>query len=1122
MPSDVLVNGIKYESCKKTCNLEGSQNNITLIFASQIETCQYMFRECKNITYIDLSYFDTSKVKNMYSMFYDCSNLEKINFGKINTSLVEDMGILFCSCKKITSIDLSNFDTSKVKYMHWMFSDCPNLEKINIENINTSLVEDMSLLFCSCKKITSIDLSNFDTSKVKYMHWMFYGCSNLKYLDLSNFVTSKVDDINSMFKYCKSLIYLNIYSFDLYDSVKKDDIFSGMSSYTKYCANNDNTKKILSEYNKTSDCSDTCFKNNIKIDLINNKCVLSCINNEYEDNNICYNECPEGSYIIFKDENNEDGNIIKCFDKKPEGYYLDINNKIYKKCFNICKYCNGPGNETIHNCIECKTNYTFINDSIYNTNCYEKCDYNYYFDKSNKYHCEQTCPIEYNKIIKEKNKCIDDCKKDDIYKYEYNNICYQQCPNETIINEDNYICSDNINIKIKKQTDINETINSILSFVNDLLISNNTKSFNSSYMEKQDQILEKVQDIINNGLDTTDIKKGNDITMNTGTVNYTITTTSNQKNNKNNNVSTINLGECENKLKEKYNISKNDTLYILKVDVLIDSIKKVEYDAYYPFFSNILTKLDLSICKDIKIDISIPMEISKDEIDKYNISSDLYNDICYISSENGTDKPLKARQNEYKDNNLSVCEENCDFIEYDDINNKAICSCFTKIKLPIISEIKVDKDKLYSNLKDIKNIGNFKMLKCKYLIFKAKSFLENSANYITMILFVLSIIAIFVFIFISYVKIKEIIIKFSLRKKEKINNEIIFFNNNNKKKNINQLDNINSKIEVKNNIINSKINAKQKVNKTKKRSRKKTKFNNNNPINSKQLFINNDKNNQKQNNDRKINLNKKNKIINNNTNINKGLKGNNLNEVLKKNIANKKNKKIINNDLYNDYELNNLNYVEAKVLDNRSYSQYYISLLKTKHILISSFCQTNDYNSQPIKIYIFFITFEINYLVSAMFYSDATMNKIYEDSGSFDFTYQLPKMVYSLIISTIIKSLLNFLGLYEPNIISYKRDKHKNTTKRKELLFNIKIMILFFFIISYILLFFFWIYLGCFCAVYKNTQLHLFIDVISSFGLSFITPFFINLFPGLFRIASLRSKTKRPFMFKFSKLLQLL
>ena len=219
--------------------------------------------------------------------------------------------------------------------------------------------------------------------------------------------------------------------------------------------------------------------------------------------------------------------------------------------------------------------------------------------------------------------------------------------------------------------------------------------------------------------------------------------------------------------------------------------------------------------------------------------------------------------------------------------------------------------------------------------------------------------------------------------------------------------------------------------------------------------------------------------------------------------------------------INNFDYEEARRLDKRTFVQYYISLLKIKHILFFSFCITKDYNSQTIKIYIFFLTFAINYLVSAMFYSDKTMHKIYKDEGSFDFAYQLPQMIYSLIISVILKNLLNYLGLYEIDIISFKNEKKRDSAAKEKVLHKIRCKIFLFFISTYLFLFFFWFYLGCFCAVYKNTQIHLFIDVLSSFGLSFITPFFINLLPGIFRIPSLNKNVNRPLMYKFSKLLQI-
>ena len=41
---------------------------------------------------------------------------------------------------------------------------------------------------------------------------------------------------------------------------------------------------------------------------------------------------------------------------------------------------------------------------------------------------------------------------------------------------------------------------------------------------------------------------------------------------------------------------------------------------------------------------------------------------------------------------------------------------------------------------------------------------------------------------------------------------------------------------------------------------------------------------------------------------------------------------------YNDEELNNLKYDLALKFDKRRYCEYYLSLLKTKHIIIFYFC----------------------------------------------------------------------------------------------------------------------------------------------------------------------------------------
>ena len=104
----------------------------------------------------------------------------------------------------------------------------------------------------------------------------------------------------------------------------------------------------------------------------------------------------------------------------------------------------------------------------------------------------------------------------------------------------------------------------------------------------------------------------------------------------------------------------------------------------------------------------------------------------------------------------------------------------------------------------------------------------------------------------------------------------------------------------------------------------------------------------------------------------------------------------------------------------------------------------------------------------------------------------------------------------EVNLISFiKFLKYNSETK------IIKYKFICFFIIIYILLLIFWYYVGCFCAIYKNTQIHLLIDTLISFATSLSYPLGLYLVPGIFRIPSLRDgANKREYLYNFRKIIQ--
>ena len=226
---------------------------------------------------------------------------------------------------------------------------------------------------------------------------------------------------------------------------------------------------------------------------------------------------------------------------------------------------------------------------------------------------------------------------------------------------------------------------------------------------------------------------------------------------------------------------------------------------------------------------------------------------------------------------------------------------------------------------------------------------------------------------------------------------------------------------------------------------------------------------------------------------------------------------------YNDTELNLLSYKDALIFDKRTYLQYYISLLRTRHLLIFSFFNNKDYNSIIVKINVFFFTFAVNYTVNALFFNDSTMHKIYEDGGQFNFIYQIPQILYSCIISSILIMLVKLLAISEKNILKIKNSKEEELNKNfksESGILNCKFLS--FFIIIFILLCVFWYYVGCFCAVYKNTQIHLLTDTLISFATSLLYPLILYFLPGIFRIPSLKNIDKnKECNYKVSKIIQL-
>ena len=251
--------------------------------------------------------------------------------------------------------------------------------------------------------------------------------------------------------------------------------------------------------------------------------------------------------------------------------------------------------------------------------------------------------------------------------------------------------------------------------------------------------------------------------------------------------------------------------------------------------------------------------------------------------------------------------------------------------------------------------------------------------------------------------------------------------------------------------------------------------------------------------------------------------GNILPSSMNKKQINKKYNKIMK---YTNNELNLLPYEEALIYDKRTFFEFYKALLIGGHLFLFSFYINNkDYNSNIIKMFLFFFHFSIYFTVNALFFNEDTVHEIYIDKGAYNFLYQLSQIIYSTIISAVINIFIKYLALSDRNISIVKLEKKlKNIKiKFKKLIKTLKIKFIFFFAFSFIILLFCMFYISCFCGIYVNTQSHLLKDTIISFVISLIYPFGLYLIPGMFRIPALRAKIKNKYcIYKISKLIKAL
>ena len=140
-PDEVIINNVKEKYVHYEYDFKQEENEVILIWYKNPNYIRCGFYNCENITFADLSHFNSSNIKYISNLFDGCKSLKYVNFKNFDTSNCEFMQWMFSKCSSLISLDLSNFNTTNVTIVKGMFCGCSKLQYLNLKNfeLNNSL-----------------------------------------------------------------------------------------------------------------------------------------------------------------------------------------------------------------------------------------------------------------------------------------------------------------------------------------------------------------------------------------------------------------------------------------------------------------------------------------------------------------------------------------------------------------------------------------------------------------------------------------------------------------------------------------------------------------------------------------------------------------------------------------------------------------------------------------------------------------------------------------------------------------------------------------------------------------------------------------------------------------------